>query len=65
MSLLDLDLTVQWIEYFEMLLKLEEIKFRQSIVPADHDASTQHVLVTFNDRNLDSYGMVAYVLWSL
>ena len=62
---LDQDLTVQWIENFEMLLKLEEIKLRQSILLAGQDAGTQPVLVKFNKRNQDSFGMVAYALWSL
>ena len=56
---------MQRTEYFKILLMLEEIKFRKSIVPADYDAGSQPVLITFNDGNLDRFGVVAYALRSL
>ena len=62
---LSVELVTSWTDYFEMLMQLEAIKFRRSMVPENCDFNIQPILVTFNDGNIDSYGVVAYALWSL
>ena len=48
-----------------MLMNLEEIKFRRRLVPEECNLEIQPSLITFNDGNIDSYGVVAYALWTL
>ena len=55
----------QWLRYFTMLAVLKEIKFRRSIKPDNVKSDSKPILVTFNDGNPDSYGVVAYGLWEL
>ena len=55
----------KWMEYFEMLAALREVKFTRSIKPDNVDPNTLPILVTFNDGNPESFGAVAYVLWEL
>ena len=62
---IDSDLKEEWIKYFEMLLKLEEIKFPRCVKPDGADPNILPDLVTFNDGNPDAYGVVAYVVFTL
>ena len=54
-----------WVKYFEMLLKLEDIKFPRSYKPENFDPSVRPSLITFNDGNPEAYGSVAYARWKL
>ena len=40
-------------------MNLEVIKLKSSLVPEDCNLEIQPSLVTFNDENIDSYGVVA------
>ena len=55
----------EWLMYFEMLLKLELVKFARSFKPDDADPNILPDLVTFEDGNPDAFGAVAYALWTL
>ena len=55
----------KWMEYFEMLAALKEVRFPRSIKPDNVKPNTLPILVTFNDGNPESFGAVAYVLWEL
>ena len=59
------DLVIEWMDYFNMLAQIHTINFRRSIKPDNVDENIDPVLVTFSDGNPDSYGTVAYTLWSL
>ena len=48
-----------------MLLQLETIKFPRSFKPENVDPDVKPDLVTFTDGNPQSYGAVAYILWTL
>ena len=61
----DEDLKTRWIGYFEMLLKLADIKFTRCVKPPDVDPNIDPDLITFNDGNPDAYGVVAYILFTL
>ena len=62
---IDSELKEEWIEYFNMLLDLEEIKFPRCVKPDGADPSILPDLVTFNDGNPDAYGVVAYAVFTL
>ena len=55
----------EWLRYFNMLAAVEEIKFPRSVKPENYDPDVKPSLVTLSDGNEESYGCVAYVLWSL
>ena len=55
----------EWLEYFNMLTQLHTINFKRSIKPENINPNAAPILVTFSDGNPDSYGTVAYTLWSL
>ena len=59
------DLIVQWVVYFEMLVKLEDIKFNRSIKPSNADPKCDPGLITFEDGSKDAFGANAYALWQL
>ena len=59
------DLIDSWTDYFAMLMQIEAIKLRRSIVLDNYKPGELPVLVTFNDGNLDSFGVMAYALWNL
>ena len=48
-----------------MLTQLHTVSFRRSIKPENFDPDAAPSLITFSDGNPDSYGTVAYTLWSL
>ena len=62
---LDGDLLQRWGSYFQMLMKLEEIKFPRSFKPDCVDPNIDPDLVTFSDGNPHAFGTVAYVIWTL
>ena len=55
----------KWIEYFEMLVSAENVKFPRAIKPVNVKPGTSPSLVTFSDGNEECYGAVCYVLWVL
>ena len=55
----------RWIEFFQEIPKLKDVKFRRSVKPRNVKVGTKPKLVTFGDGNPDSYGTVAYALWEL
>ena len=57
------ELKKSWFDYFEMLLGLDQIKFNRCVKPIG--AIGDPSVITFSDDNPDSYGTVAYVLWTL
>ena len=59
------NLVEDWQEYFKMLTQLHKIKFNRSLKPNDADPNKPPKLITFSDGNTDSYGTVAYNLWTL
>ena len=59
------NLVSDWLDYFQMLLQLETIKFPRSFKPDNVDPAVKPDLVTFTDGNPHSYGAVAYVRWTL
>ena len=59
------ELVSEWLLYFEMLLQLENVKFPRSFRPDNIDPAIKPDLVTFTDGNPQSFGAVAYVLWTL
>ena len=59
------ELIRRWLNYFEMLLSLDEIKFRRCIKPPNVVPGTKTDLITFNDGNLSVYATVAYALFEV
>ena len=59
------DLLEQWLRYFEMLLRLEKIKFKRSFKPDNTDPAINPDLVTFSDGNPNAFGTVGFGLWTL
>lgn len=59
------NLKLKWLEYFEMLKWIENVKFPRSIKPPNTVPDSNPSLVTFSDGNEDGYGCVAYALWDL
>ena len=59
------DLLAQWLKYFEMLLRLEKIKFKRSFKPENTDPAINPDLATFSDGNPDAFGTVAFGIWTL
>ena len=59
------ELKDKWLEYFSMLNALEEVTFPRSIKPECTDPEIDPDIVTFSDGNENSYGCVAYALWTL
>ena len=55
----------EWLEYFKMLSQLHTVSFGRSVKPENMDPDIPPTLVTFCDGNPDSYGTVAYTMWSL
>ena len=53
-----------WMNYFEMLLRLEDLKFPRCLKPDDIDPEVDPDLVTFNDGNPESFGVVAYAVFT-
>ena len=54
----------EWVIYFEMLLKLDLVKFVRSFKPDGADLNIDPDLVTFDDGNPDAFGAKAYALWN-
>ena len=50
------DLVAKWVEYFEMLINLENVKFNRSIKPANAIPAKNPALITFSDRSKDAFG---------
>ena len=59
----DEELETDWLDYFEMLSKLDEVKFNRCFKPVG--AVGDPSLVTFNDGNPDAFGVCAYALYDL
>ena len=59
------EILTQWLQYFDMLLRLDKFKFKRSFKPENWDPSINPDLVTFSDGNPDAFGTVAYALWTL
>ena len=55
----------KWLDYFQMLEGIKDISFPRSVKPATADPAVKPDIVTFSDGNMDAYGAVAYVLWTL
>ena len=55
----------RWLEYFSMLDSVKDVKFRRSIKPDNVDPDVRPHLATFSDGNENSFGCVAYALWTL
>ena len=62
---LDGELLQRWGSYFQMLMRVEEIKFPRSFKPDCVDPNIDPDLVTFSDGNPHAFGTVAYVIWTL
>ena len=59
------ELKDEWIQYFEMLLVIDDVKFTRCVKPLNADPKKLPDLVTFCDGNPDSFGVVAYALYDL
>ena len=59
------ELKQEWLRYFSMLAALEDIKFPRSVKPGSYDPNVKPNLITLSDGNEESYGCVAYILWTL
>ena len=59
------ELVRRWLNYFEMLLSLDEIKFRWCIKPPNVVPGTKPNLITNNDGNPSVYVTVAYTLFDV
>ena len=55
----------EWLVYFKMLSQLHTVSFGRSVKPENVDPDIPPTLVTFCDGNPDSYGTVAYTMWTL
>ena len=58
------DLKAEWLEYFEMLQKIDKILFPRCVKPENYDLEIDPDLVTFKDGNPNAYGVTAYILWT-
>ena len=59
----DEELERNWLNYFEMLLGLDQVKFDRCFKPIN--AVGDPSLVTFDDGNPDAFGVCAYALYDL
>ena len=59
---IDEEFTGKWLEYFKVLNDLNNVRFPRSMKP---DEEVDPVLITFSDGNPDTFGTVAYALWTL
>ena len=55
----------EWLDYFEMLLELEKVKFKRSAKPKNCNDKISPDLAIFSDGNPESFGAVAYAVWTL
>ena len=55
----------KWLDYFEMLLYLDTVKFKRCVKPADALPGVDPDLVTFDDGNPSVFGTVAYALFEV
>jgi len=54
-----------WLNYFEMLLEVDKIKFQRCLKPKDVDPDIDPDLITFCDGNPEAFGVVGYILFTL
>ena len=59
------ELLQKWLDYFRMLVALNDIKFPRSYKPNHTDGSVLPTLVTFGNGNPNSFGAVAYAIWGM
>ena len=54
-----------WLNYFEMLLEVDKIKFKRCLKLKDVDPNIDSDLITFCDGNPEGFGVVGYILFTL
>ena len=59
------DLLDKWLEYFRMLVAVNEVKFPRSYKPINVDPNILPISVEFADGNPDAFGTSAYAVWTL
>ena len=59
------ELLKRWLEYFAMLVALNDVKFPRSFKPDNVHPEVLPWLLTFGDGNPDSFGANSYALWTL
>ena len=59
------DLLEKWLEYFSMLVALNDVKFPRSFKPENVHSDILPWLLTFDDGNPNSFGVNSYALWTL
>ena len=59
------ELKEKWLEYFGMLLQIENISFPRCVKPIGALEDVLPDLITFCDGNPDSFGAVAYVVYEM
>ena len=59
------ELRDSWLDYFKMLEGIKDVSFPRSVKPASADPSIKPTVVTFSDGNMNAFGAVAYLLWTL
>ena len=59
------ELLDRWLQYFGMLVEVNEVKFPRSYKPMNVDPLIKPISVEFADGNPNAFGAVAYVRWQL
>ena len=59
------ELREKWLAYFGMLEGVKNVSFPRSVKPPNADPGIKPTIVTFSDGNMDAFGAVAYLLWTL
>ena len=59
------ELLDKWLDYFNMLVAVNEVKFPRSYKPSNTNPNIKPTLVEFSDGNPDAFGSPAYGIWTL
>ena len=59
------ELREKWLSYFRMLEGVKDVTFPRSVKPPGVDEEVKPTIVTFSDGNMDAFGAVLYLLWTL
>ena len=59
------ELKTRWLDYFSMLMQLNDIYFPRSFKPELVDPAVKPDFCTLNDGNPDAFGTVGYIRWAM
>ena len=59
------DLADQWMDYFQMLAGLKDVKFSRSYKPERTATDVDPELCTFNNGNPNAMGTASYIRWKI